>query len=89
MAVENRDQIQLLYGRKIDFETINPILLSGECVCVLDSDTLKPIDFKFGNGTLTYMQLPSLADLVKDGFYTKEEGEEIFEDFSKKIDQAL
>ena len=89
MAVESRDQIQLLYGRKIDLETINPILLSGECVCVLDSDTLKPIDFKFGNGTLTYMQLPSLADLVKDGFYTKEEGEEIFEDFSKKIDQAL
>lgn len=89
MAAENRDQIQLLYGRLIDVETINPILLSGECICVLDSDTLKPVDFRFGNGILSFTQLPSLADLVSAKFYTKEQADELLSELSEQIRGAL
>ena len=88
MAAENRDQIQLLYGRQIDVETINPILLSGECICVLDSDTLKPIDFKFGNGVLTYTQLPGLGDLIVDRVYSREQADELLTALGEKVTRA-
>lgn len=85
MSEKQRDQIQLSYGRKIDWEAANPILLSGEMACVFDNDTLQPIDIKFGNGVDRFTQLPSLIN--KDKVYEKEQVDEMFENVTNLIQQ--
>ncbi|MCM1323013.1 MAG: hypothetical protein NC218_02405 [Acetobacter sp.] len=68
---QTRDQIQLMYGRLIDWQAANPLLLPGEVACVFDNDTMKPIDLKFGNGVARFSELPSMVN--NDIVYTKDE----------------
>lgn len=56
---QSRDQIQLSYGTISEWNSVNPILKEGECACVFDDSAAKtPIEFRFGNGLLTFNQLP-------------------------------
>lgn len=63
---QTRDQIQLSFGKEMNWMSANPVLLKGECACVFDNETLAPKYFTFGNGALTFAQLP-LVSFVSGG----------------------
>ena len=82
---QTRDQIQLMFGRLVDWQATNPLLLPGEVACVFDNETMKPIDLKFGNGIARFNELPSLVN--NDIVYTKEETNILLKSISDRVAQ--
>ena len=74
---QSRDQIQLSFGRLVDWQSANPLLLPGEVAVVFDNDTIEPIDLRVGNGITRFNDLPSLVN--NDIVYTKDEVDEFLQ----------